>query len=80
MSKKSSRRQSEENEPTTLLNGHLVERRRQHLHCQRSRTKSKNTRETYEEAIKNALEVIELWLEVAIQDGRPIPPPQKYVA
>ena len=35
---------------------------------------------TYEEAIKNALEVIELWLEVAKQDGRPIPPPQKYVA
>jgi predicted RNase H-like HicB family nuclease len=33
---------------------------------------------TYEEAVKNALEVIELWLEVAIQDGRPIPPPQKY--
>ena len=35
---------------------------------------------TYEEAIKNALEVIELWLEVATVDGRPIPPPQKYVA
>jgi len=34
----------------------------------------------YEEAIKNALEVIELWLEVAMQDGRPIPPPHKYVA
>jgi len=34
----------------------------------------------YEKAIKNALEVIEMWLEVAVQDGRPIPPPQKYIA
>lgn len=35
---------------------------------------------TYEEAIKNALEAIELWLEVATQDRRPIPPPQVYTA
>lgn len=35
---------------------------------------------TYEEAIKNALEVIELWLEVALQEGKAIPPPHKYVA
>lgn len=35
---------------------------------------------TYEEAIKNALEVIELWLEVALQEGKTIPPPHKYVA
>ena len=28
---------------------------------------------TYEETIKNALEVIEMWLEVAKQDGRSIP-------
>jgi len=30
---------------------------------------------TYEEAIKNALEVIELWLEDARESGEPIPPP-----
>jgi predicted RNase H-like HicB family nuclease len=42
--------------------------------------KVKTHGKTYAEAIKNALEVIELWLEVAVQDGRPIPPPQKYVA
>jgi predicted RNase H-like HicB family nuclease len=30
---------------------------------------------TYEEAIKNALEVIELWIDAAKKDGRPIPPP-----
>ncbi len=42
--------------------------------------KVKTHGKTYEEAVKNALEVIELWLEVAIQDGRPIPPPQKYAA
>jgi predicted RNase H-like HicB family nuclease len=35
---------------------------------------------TYDEAIKNALEVIEMWIEVAKQDGRPIPPPRKYAA
>jgi len=35
---------------------------------------------TYEEAIKNASEVIELWIDVATQDGRPIPPPQTYAA
>lgn len=35
---------------------------------------------TYEEAIKNALEVIELWIEAAMKDGRPIPPPQVVAA
>jgi predicted RNase H-like HicB family nuclease len=30
---------------------------------------------TYEEAIKNALEVIELWIENAKATGRPIPKP-----
>jgi Uncharacterized conserved protein len=40
--------------------------------------KLKTHGKTYEEAIKNAQEVIELWLEVAYQDGRPIPPPRKY--
>ena len=42
--------------------------------------KVKTHGKTYEEAIKNALEVIELWLEVAIRDGRSIPLPQKYAA
>jgi predicted RNase H-like HicB family nuclease len=42
--------------------------------------KLKTHGKTYDEAIKNALEVIELWLEVATTDGRPIPPPQKCVA
>jgi predicted RNase H-like HicB family nuclease len=32
--------------------------------------------DTYEEALKNALEVIELWIEAAKKDGRPIPPPK----
>ncbi len=31
--------------------------------------------DTYEEALKNALEVIELWIEAAQKSGRPIPPP-----
>lgn len=31
---------------------------------------------TYEEAIKNALEVIELWIEAARKVGEPIPPPR----
>ena len=31
---------------------------------------------TYEEAIKNALEVIELWIEDAQKAGEPIPPPR----
>jgi predicted RNase H-like HicB family nuclease len=35
---------------------------------------------TYEEAIKNALEVIELWVEVATQNGRSVPSPQKCAA
>ncbi len=30
---------------------------------------------TYAEAIKNALEVIELWIEDAEMSGEPIPPP-----
>ena len=42
--------------------------------------KVKTHGKTYEEAIKNASEVIELWMEVATQDGRPIPSPQKYAA
>lgn len=31
---------------------------------------------TYEEAIKNALEVIELWIEAARKVGEPVPPPR----
>jgi predicted RNase H-like HicB family nuclease len=31
---------------------------------------------TYEEALKNALEVIELWIEAAKKDGIPVPPPK----
>jgi predicted RNase H-like HicB family nuclease len=31
--------------------------------------------DTYQEALKNALEVIELWIETATALGRPIPPP-----
>ncbi|GAC1350503.1 MAG: type II toxin-antitoxin system HicB family antitoxin [Ktedonobacteraceae bacterium] len=31
---------------------------------------------TYEEAIKNALEVIELWIEDAQKAGEPVPPPR----
>ena len=31
--------------------------------------------ETYEEALQNALEVIELWIEAARKDGWPIPQP-----
>lgn len=30
---------------------------------------------TYEEAIHNALEVIDLWIEAAQKVGEPIPPP-----
>jgi predicted RNase H-like HicB family nuclease len=40
--------------------------------------KVKTHGKTYDEAIKNALEVIDMWVEVAIQDGKPIPPPKKY--
>ncbi|QBD81935.1 type II toxin-antitoxin system HicB family antitoxin [Ktedonosporobacter rubrisoli] len=36
--------------------------------------------DTYEEALKNALEVIELWIEAAIKDGRPVPPPKVLAA
>lgn len=32
--------------------------------------------DTYQEALKNALEVIELWIEAAKLSGRPIPPPK----
>ena len=32
--------------------------------------------DTYQEALKNALEVIELWIEAAEKDGLPIPPPK----
>ena len=31
---------------------------------------------TYEEALKNALEVIELWIEAAKKDGIPVPAPK----
>ena len=31
---------------------------------------------TYDEAIKNILEVIELWIEAAREAGRPVPPPR----
>lgn len=31
---------------------------------------------TYEEAIKNALDVVELWIDAAKKDGRPVPPPR----
>ena len=31
---------------------------------------------TYDEAIKNALEVVELWIEAAQQAGSPVPPPR----
>ncbi len=31
---------------------------------------------SYEEAIKNALEVIELWIEAAQKSGEPVPPPR----
>jgi predicted RNase H-like HicB family nuclease len=30
---------------------------------------------TYEEALKNGLEVIKLWIEAAEKDGRPVPQP-----
>lgn len=30
---------------------------------------------TYEQAINNALEVIEMWIEDAQESGEPIPPP-----
>jgi predicted RNase H-like HicB family nuclease len=32
--------------------------------------------DTYQEALENALEVIELWIEAAEKDGLPIPPPR----
>jgi predicted RNase H-like HicB family nuclease len=32
--------------------------------------------DTYQEALQNALEVIELWIEAAEKDGLPIPPPR----
>jgi len=32
--------------------------------------------DTYQEALNNALEVIELWIEAAEKDGLPIPPPR----
>lgn len=35
---------------------------------------------TYEEAIKNALEVIELWIEDAIRAGEAVPPPKALAA
>jgi predicted RNase H-like HicB family nuclease len=42
--------------------------------------KVKTHGKTYEEAIKNALEVIELWIEVAMQDERSVPLPREYAA
>ncbi len=35
---------------------------------------------TYEGALKNALEVIDLWIEAAHKTGRPIPAPQTAIA
>ena len=35
----------------------------------------KTHRKTYEEAVKNALEVIELWIEDAQKAGEIVPPP-----
>jgi len=32
--------------------------------------------DTYQEALENALEVIELWIEAAEKDGLPIPEPR----
>ncbi len=32
--------------------------------------------DTYEEALKNGLDVIALWIEAAEKDGRPVPPPR----
>lgn len=32
--------------------------------------------DTYEEALKNALEVIDLWIEAAKKDNEPIPQPR----
>jgi predicted RNase H-like HicB family nuclease len=40
----------------------------------------KTHRKTYEEAIKNALEVIELWIEDAIKAGEAVPPPRALAA
>lgn len=36
--------------------------------------------DTYEEAVKNGLEVIELWIEAAQKSGRPVPPPRVIAA
>ncbi len=36
--------------------------------------------DSYEEALKNAIEVIELWIETAKEQGWPIPQPQIIVA
>jgi predicted RNase H-like HicB family nuclease len=33
---------------------------------------------TYEEAVTQAQEVIELWIDVAREDGDPIPPPRTF--
>jgi predicted RNase H-like HicB family nuclease len=35
---------------------------------------------TYEEAVKNAREVLEMLVESYMADGQPMPKPQKYVA
>ncbi len=32
--------------------------------------------DTYEEALKNAQEVLELLIETALEDGEPLPPPK----
>jgi predicted RNase H-like HicB family nuclease len=36
--------------------------------------------ETYEEALKNAQEVLELLIESALKNGEPLPPPLVYEA
>lgn len=38
------------------------------------RTHGKN----YEEAIRNASDIIDLWIEAAEKDGLPVPPPRTY--
>ena len=34
--------------------------------------------DTYEEAIKNAQEVLELLIDSSLEDGKPLPEPQKF--
>jgi predicted RNase H-like HicB family nuclease len=36
--------------------------------------------DTYEEALKNGQEVLELWIEAHEESGRPVPPPRVLLA